>query len=298
MHIVTDPSTVTRTLRALATGLRTDWYSWRDWYLLTLTAKPALHGHGHDRMAQGLRALLEGHDGVILSCQNGTCVGVFHHKYRLNLIELEEMIQQSIEKPHGTKLQLHLLAVADGAEEALLHINHFIDPRLAIDDEQTTEEPELDFSTSVHRFRELVELWERSRNGSRKRTKPHVMLVDDDACTRGIISHTLKQDYAMLTAENCAEEIRKQILFAPDIVFLDIGLPDHSGLELLHYIRAHDPLCRVIMFSGNGYLKNRLTAFAHGASGFIAKPFNRQSFKRYIDAWHAPQLIKDMAVGV
>ena len=291
MQIVSTPKTVNTTLRTLATGLQTDWFSWQDWYLLTLTTKPTVHGSEQDKLANGVRILLEGHDGVVLNCDNGACVGIFHHKYRLNLIEIESILHRTVAMPK-TSLSINLCAIADNANEVLHQIEHLTNIHAPQAGEQ--DHPPLDFSTSVHQFNELVKLWERSRQGSQKRSKPHVMLVDDDACTRAIVSHTLKQDYAMLTAENCAEAIRKQILFAPDIVFLDIGLPDHSGLELLHYIRDHDPQCRVIMFSSNGYLKNRLTAFANGAAGFISKPFNRQSFKHYIDTWNAPKATRWM----
>ena len=79
-------------------------------------------------------------------------------------------------------------------------------------------------------------------------------------------------------AQNVAEAVRKHILFTPDIVFLDIDLPDFDGYTFLEHIRRYDAICRVIMFSSSGRLANRLKAFAAGADGFIPKPFRRHIF--------------------
>ena len=90
------------------------------------------------------------------------------------------------------------------------------------------------------------------------------------------------------TASSAAEAIEKHLLLVPDIVFLDIGLPDADGFMVLNHIHHYDPDCMVVMFSGDSFLDNRVRALSAGAGGFLPKPFNRDSFVHYIEDWHPP----------
>lgn len=118
----------------------------------------------------------------------------------------------------------------------------------------------------------------------RKARQPlHVMIVEDDPLTRRLVTGAFKESYALITAENAQEAIANYLLHAPDIVFLDIGLPDTSGFAVLQQIMASDPEAYVVMFSGSGYLDNVTSALTAGASGFIAKPFKKEKMKHYIE---------------
>ncbi len=70
---------------------------------------------------------------------------------------------------------------------------------------------------------------------------------------------------------------------APDILFLDINLPDVTGHELLEKILILDPDAYVIMLSGNCDRDNITQAISKGAKGFIAKPFTKDKLFQYID---------------
>lgn len=115
------------------------------------------------------------------------------------------------------------------------------------------------------------------------RKPEHVMLVEDDPLTRRIVSGTFKENYAIITACDAHEAISNYLLHAPDIVFLDIGLPGTSGFAVLKQIMATDPDAYVVMFSGNSYLDNVNKALGAGASGFIAKPFKKERLRHYIE---------------
>jgi two-component system chemotaxis response regulator CheY len=114
------------------------------------------------------------------------------------------------------------------------------------------------------------------------RQPPYVMLVEDDPVTRRIAGQLLKNDYRLVTAETAQDAIGNYLLYAPDIVFLDINLPDKSGFAVLQRILAADKDAYVVMFSSHGYLDNILTAFDYGARGFVHKPFRKEVLLHYI----------------
>lgn len=123
-----------------------------------------------------------------------------------------------------------------------------------------------------------------------KQTRPgrnpmHILLVEDDKVTRRLVSNVFKDNYAVITAENAEEAVTNYLLHAPDIVFLDINLPDTNGFDVLHQIIDIDNDAHVIMFSGNSYLDNVTHALTHGAKGFIAKPFKREKLTHYIQEY-------------
>jgi two-component system chemotaxis response regulator CheY len=139
--------------------------------------------------------------------------------------------------------------------------------------------------TSTHSFGESASLEEVFGEAKKLRTArqpQRVMVVEDDPLTRRIVTNALKENYALITASNAQEAVENYLLHAPDIVFLDIGLPDASGFDVLHQIMATDKDAYVVMFSSNSYLDNVTTALTHGASGFVAKPFRQEKMRRYI----------------
>lgn len=118
----------------------------------------------------------------------------------------------------------------------------------------------------------------------RKARNPlHILLVEDDEMTRRLVSNLFKEQYAMFTAKDAQEAVENYLLHAPDIVFLDINLPDQNGFQVLRQILASDPDAYVVMFSGNSYLDNVTHALNAGASGFVAKPFSREKMRHYIE---------------
>ena len=111
-----------------------------------------------------------------------------------------------------------------------------------------------------------------------------VLLVEDDPVTRWMVRKSLKHDCQLVTAPTANQSFDKFNEFSPDIVFLDIDLPDKSGREVLSWIMHNDPGACVVMFSSNNNLENVSETLAEGASGFIAKPFLREDLLHYIHA--------------
>lgn len=124
------------------------------------------------------------------------------------------------------------------------------------------------------------------------RSPAHVLVVEDDLLTSRIVTSTFKQTYAMIAAGDAHEAVADYMTHAPDIVFLDIGLPGLDGFAALHEIISIDPNAYIVMLSGNTNPENINRAMAEGARGFISKPFTRETLNHYIlgsKAHHQPQ---------
>ena len=114
------------------------------------------------------------------------------------------------------------------------------------------------------------------------RPSPELMIIEDDAFSRRLVGNVLKQ--FSLTGLGSAElALANYVHIAPDILFLDINLPDVSGHELLEKITALDPKAYVVMLSANADIENITQALSKGAKGFVAKPFSRDKLFEYIE---------------
>ncbi|MGB0719159.1 MAG: response regulator [Bdellovibrionales bacterium] len=111
-----------------------------------------------------------------------------------------------------------------------------------------------------------------------------VLLVEDDPVTRWMVRNSLKHECEFATAPSANQAFSKFQAFQPDIVFLDIDLPDKSGREVLEWIIRNDPGVCVVMFSSNDNLDTISETLEEGASGFIAKPFLKEDLLGYIRA--------------
>lgn len=128
----------------------------------------------------------------------------------------------------------------------------------------------------------LRDIFTEAKKRRRGRSPAHVLLVEDDPLTRHIVSHSLKENYAMISACDAHEAVADYLLHAPDVVFLDIGLPDVNGFSVLDQLMTVDPDAFIVMFSSSSYPENVEKALNAGAKGFIAKPFKKEALQNYI----------------
>ncbi len=115
-----------------------------------------------------------------------------------------------------------------------------------------------------------------------KRTSPGILVVEDDPFSLKLVCKTLGQNGTIYTAQDGRSAVESYLFNAPDILFLDIGLPDASGIELIEDIFKIDPSAYIVMLSGNGNRDNVIRAVEKGAQGFVAKPFARERLFHYI----------------
>jgi DNA-binding NtrC family response regulator len=100
-------------------------------------------------------------------------------------------------------------------------------------------------------------------------------LVDDQDTIRFFLEKTLKQEgYEAVTARTGAEAIEKAREVVPDLVLLDLKLPDMDGLEVLRRIKEVFPEIGVVMITAFGDIETAVTAMKHGAYDFVSKPIN------------------------
>jgi two-component system KDP operon response regulator KdpE len=105
--------------------------------------------------------------------------------------------------------------------------------------------------------------------------KPRVLVVDDEGPLRELICVTLGDGYECVEAVDAAEAMRVMREQAPELVFLDVMLPDRSGLEVLQEMRADEALHDVptVIVSAWQSPDDVTRALEHGADAFLPKPF-------------------------
>ena len=100
------------------------------------------------------------------------------------------------------------------------------------------------------------------------------LIVDDNASFRGIIRDTLNALFpsmAIQEASEGSEAIQKVASFQPQVIFMDIRLPDENGLDLTKRIKASHPDTKVIIMTAYDAVEYREAATRFGAQGYFAK---------------------------
>lgn len=116
--------------------------------------------------------------------------------------------------------------------------------------------------------------------------KPVIMIVDDAMFMRRVIKKALTEggyDH-FIEAGNGKEALELYREEKPDLVLLDITMPERSGLEVLDDILTEDPGARVIMCSAVGQDAVITQAIKRGAGNFIIKPFKNEELLKLVEA--------------
>ncbi len=104
--------------------------------------------------------------------------------------------------------------------------------------------------------------------------KPVILVVEDDKPVRNLISNTLEmQKYKYIIAENGASAIMAATSHNPDIILLDLGLPDMDGVEVIKRVRTWSIL-PIIVISARSEDKDKIIALDAGADDYLTKPFS------------------------
>jgi DNA-binding response OmpR family regulator len=106
---------------------------------------------------------------------------------------------------------------------------------------------------------------------------PKILVVDDDPYILMSLEFLMKKNgFEVLVARNGTEALQIVKNFIPDVVLLDIMMPDVNGYEICEYIKSHKKLqhSRVVFLSAKSSEADRQKGYDLGASLYIAKPFS------------------------
>lgn len=104
--------------------------------------------------------------------------------------------------------------------------------------------------------------------------KTLILVVEDDTPVHNLITTTLKtHDYKYISAKNGAGAIMEASTHNPDIVLLDLGLPDIDGVEVIEKIRSWSNM-PIIVISARSEDSDKIEALDAGADDYLTKPFS------------------------
>jgi len=106
-----------------------------------------------------------------------------------------------------------------------------------------------------------------------------ILVVDDEMGPRESLRMLLKPSYQIQTAESGRSALDQIPGYHPDIVILDIKMPELDGLEVLKRIKRIDPAIEVVMITAYASLETVKHALTHGAFEYLIKPFSRQDLE-------------------
>ncbi len=104
--------------------------------------------------------------------------------------------------------------------------------------------------------------------------KKNILIVEDQEGPRKALVMILGSFYQIYTAKTASAALRMLVDCPMDLVIMDVGLPDFSGIELLRKVRASGQGVTVIVVTGRGSLESAEEAMRLGASAYLLKPFN------------------------
>lgn len=105
-------------------------------------------------------------------------------------------------------------------------------------------------------------------------SKIQILVVEDDAPVRNLITTTLKiHDYQSITAATGSSAIMEATSHNPDIILLDLGLPDMDGIEIIKNVRTWSNV-PIIVISARSDDKDKIEALDAGADDYLTKPFS------------------------
>jgi two-component system nitrogen regulation response regulator NtrX len=114
---------------------------------------------------------------------------------------------------------------------------------------------------------------------------PHILVVDDEADIRGLLKEILSEEgYEVDVAANAVQARASRARQSPDLVLLDIWMPDVDGISLLReWSASTTDGCPVVMMSGHGTVETAVEATRLGAFDFVEKPLSLAKLLRTVE---------------
>ncbi|MCB0085078.1 MAG: response regulator [Caldilineaceae bacterium] len=107
-----------------------------------------------------------------------------------------------------------------------------------------------------------------------------ILIVDDDPGIRFLLRKFLSgEGYKFYEAENGRAGLKRYQCVQPDIILLDIAMPEMNGLDLVREIRKQDQTVGILLVSAFKSMQSEINLGHNGADGFLAKPFHIADLK-------------------
>lgn len=114
-----------------------------------------------------------------------------------------------------------------------------------------------------------------------------ILVIDDEQGPRESLRMVLKYDYEMHLADRVDAGLNLLREISPDLIIMDIRMPEKSGIEGLQEIREINPTVSIVMLTGFGDLESAQMAIRHGANDYLTKPFDvdeiQKVVKKYVE---------------
>jgi two-component system, chemotaxis family, chemotaxis protein CheY len=240
---------------------------------------------GHDDFVLAIKECLIGFRAAVYFCGDGDVFVVWRGTTRTVLKQMLQQIQKSFAHDlphryydllaHGEELRIickqklqssappephpaeTILSASGGAAANWESLQRPIEPKLRFSAEQIVN---------------LAQAAEKRRD----RKTPVILVVEDQTFSRLLLHSSLRESYDVHSTEQAKDAIQLYAQHAPDIVFLDIELPDGSGHQLAELFRRFDPKAFVAMVTAYNQHDEVMRARDNGARAFVIKPYNKQ----------------------
>jgi len=132
----------------------------------------------------------------------------------------------------------------------------------------------------------MIDLSEKNKHQS----PLHILVVEDSELLRDIFCMTLCKEHLIETAATAKAGWERYLKTNPDIVFLDIALPDGTGHDLAYKIKGQNPKAYVVMATASDFSDDKEEASFNRVDGFLTKPFGKHHIDNIIAHYWASRL--------
>jgi two-component system, OmpR family, response regulator len=103
---------------------------------------------------------------------------------------------------------------------------------------------------------------------------PRILVVEDDTDLRSVLRRALRDEFEVATAIDGTEALRAAEAHPPDVLIVDIGLPDADGRDVCQALRARGVTAPVLFLTARDAVTDRISGFAAGGDDYLVKPFH------------------------
>ena len=127
---------------------------------------------------------------------------------------------------------------------------------------------------------------------------PHALVVDDEADAAEMMAALIAEEgFSVATAGSLRDARRQMALQTPDVVLLDLMLPDGSGMQLVDEIKALGQ-AEVVLITGHASLESSVQALRMGAADYLVKPLNMKQLAGILSRVRKPSTLGADAAGM